>query len=97
MHSQAPSTADLMVHVALKIPTKWYQVGILLRIETTTLNTFKEQSNDPIQLSIMVYEQWEKELKVPFTWETIVSTLGTLGEKKTATDIQEWLNKGHTN
>ena len=82
-----------MVHVALKIPTKWYQVGILLHIETATLSTFKTQSDDPIQLSIMVFDQWKKEQKVPFTWETIISTLETLGEKKTATELKEWLNK----
>ena len=65
----------------------------MLRIKTATLNTFKEQSNDPIQLSIMVFEQWERELKVPFTWDTIINTLETLGEKKTATELKEWLNK----
>ena len=93
MYSQAPSTADLMVHVALKVPTKWYQVGILLRIETATLSTFKAPNDDPIQLSIMVFDQWKKEQKVPFIWETIINTLETLGEKKTATELKEWLNK----
>ena len=82
-----------MIHVARKVPTQWYQVGILLLIETCTLNTFETQSNDPIRLSIMVFEQWEKEQKVPFTWETIISTLETLDEKKTAIEIKKWLNE----
>ena len=45
----------------------------------------------------MVFEQWEKEQKVPFTWETIISTLEKLGEKKTAADIREWLNEEEPN
>ena len=80
-----------MVHVACKIPTKWLQVGILLAIETTTLNTFPARTSDPVHLFIMVFDQWEKEQKVPFTWETIITALDTLGEKKTATKIREWL------
>ena len=39
----------------------------------------------------MVFGQWKKEQKVPFTWETIITALDTLGEKKTAADIREWL------
>ena len=35
VYSQAPTTADLMIHVAKKTPTKWYQVGILLNIENS--------------------------------------------------------------
>ena len=95
VYSQAPSTADLMVHVARKIPTKWYQVGILLRIETTTLDTFEKEvaDHDQVRLCIKVFQQWEKEVKVPFTWETIVSILERLDEMKTAAELKEWLNK----
>ena len=82
-----------MVHVACKIPTKWLQVGILLKIKSSTLNTFPAQTSDPVHLFIMVFDQWEKEQKVPFTWETIITVLDKLGEKKTATEIQEWLNE----
>ena len=82
-----------MVRVACKIPTMWYDTGILLDIETTTLDTFETQSSNPVRLYIKVFGQWKKEQKVPFTWETIISTLDTLGEKKTAADIREWLNK----
>ena len=80
-----------MVHVARKIPTMWYEIGILLDIETTTLNTFETQSSNPVRLYIKVFGQWKKEQKVPFTWETIITALDTLGEKKTATEIREWL------
>ena len=80
-----------MVRVARKIPTMWYEIGILLDIETSTLNTLETQSSNPVRLCIMMFEQWKKEQKVPFTWETINTALDTLGEKKTATEIREWL------
>ena len=32
VYSQAPSSADLMTLIAKKIPTKWYEVGVLLDI-----------------------------------------------------------------
>ena len=84
-----------MVHVACKIPTKWYQLGIMLHIKTTILDTFAKEvtDHDQVRLCIMVFTQWEKEQKVPFTWESIISTLETLGEKKTAAELKEWLNK----
>ena len=95
MYSQAPSTADLMLYVAQKIPTMWYRVGILLDVETTTLDTFEKEvaDHDQVRLCIKVFQQWKKEVKVPFTWETIVSILERLGEMKTATELKEWLNK----
>ena len=80
-----------MVHVACKIPAKWYQVGILLKIKTSQLDALEIQTNDPFRLFMKVFDQWEKEQKVPFTWETIITALDTLGEKKTAADIREWL------
>ena len=82
-----------MVHVACKIPTKWYQVGVLLDIETSTLDTFTAETKDQVHLFIMVFNQWKRQQEVPFTWETIITALDMLGEKKTAADIREWLNK----
>ena len=93
VYSQAPSIADLITHVAYKTPTKWYEIGALLNIEIATLNTFETQTSNSGRLWIMVFDQWKREQKVPFTWETIISTLEVVGENKTATDIREWLNK----
>ena len=78
---------------AYKTPTKWYEIGALLNIEIATLNTFETQTSNSGRLWIMVFDQWKREQKVPFTWETIISTLEVVGENKTATDIREWLNK----
>lgn len=62
-----------------------------MNIKTAVLNTFEAQTNNPVRLCIMVFEQWEKEQKVPFTWETIISTLEEADENSTAADIREWL------
>ena len=79
--------------VAKKIPTKSYEIGIQLEIDIPTLKTFTAQSNDPVQLWSMVFDQWKREQKVPFTWETIISTLEEADENSTATDIREWLDR----
>ena len=89
--SQAPSTADLMIRVACKVPTQWYLVGIMLQIETSTLNSFKAQTDDQVVLFIMVFDQWKREDKIPYTWSTIITALDTVGEKKTASELKEWL------
>ena len=84
-----------MVHVARKVPTQWYEVGIMLDIKISVLDTFVKEvaDNNQVRLFMKVFEQWEKEQKVPFTWDTIINTLETLGENKTATELKEWLNK----
>ena len=92
MYSQAPSTADLMVHVARKIPTKWYDVGTLLHIETKTLEAFEKENTDQVRLFMKVFDQCKREQKVPFTWQTMISILEKLDENETATDLKKWLN-----
>ena len=80
-----------MTHVADKAPTKWHRVGIQLRIQIATLNAFKTQEDDPTELYIKVFEQWEREQKMPYTWTTIINTLKAVNERKVANDIVEWL------
>ena len=96
--SQAPSTANLVTQVVHKIPTKWYEIGVLLDIETATLYAFETQpgSNDPVRLFTKVFDQWKKEQKVPYTWDTIISTLKKAGENNTAAEIREWLDRQDT-
>ena len=79
--------------VAKKIPTKWYEIGIQLEIEIPTLEAFEQQTSDQVRLYSKVFDQWKREQKVPFTWETIISTLEVVGENSTAADIREWLDK----
>lgn len=89
--SQVPEMCDLMTHVVYEAPIKWRQVGIQLRIKTATLNAFKAPNDDPTELYIQVFEQWEKEQKVPYTWTTIINALKAVKERKVANDIVEWL------
>ena len=79
--------------VAKKIPTKWYELGIQLEIDIATLRTFSAQTSDPVELWSVVFDQWRKEQKVPFTWETIIDTLEEADENSTAAGIREWLDK----
>ena len=89
----APKISKLMNLVAKKIPTKWYELGIQLEIDIATLNTFTAQTSDSIRLCMMVFDQWKREQKVPFTvWETIISTLEEADENSTAAGIREWLD-----
>ena len=89
--SQAPTTPNLMIHVAHKIPTKWHAVGIQLHIKNSTLESFEKQTNDPSRLYPKVFDQWEREQNVPYTWNTIIKVLDVIDEKKTATEIRKWL------
>ena len=61
MKNQAPTTALLMSHVAHKIPSMWYEVGIQLSITTPTLDAFEEQTNKQSRLYIKVFEQCMEE------------------------------------
>ena len=91
--SRAPSTAELMTLVAKKLPTKWYEIGVLLDIETPTLDSLETQTTDQVRLFMKVFNQWKQEAKVPFTWDTIISTLEKADDNNTATNIRKWLDK----
>ena len=93
VYSQAPSTADLMTLVAKKIPTKWYEVGVLLDIETPTLDSLEAQTTDQVRLFMKVFNEWKREGKVPYTWDTIISSLEKADDNNIATNIRKWLDK----
>ena len=90
-YSRAPTIPKLMSLVAKKIPTKWYEIGMQLEIKVPTLEGFEQHTTNQVRLYSKVFDQWEKEQKVPFTWETIISTLEEVDENSTAADIREWL------
>lgn len=87
-----PTNANLMTHVAKKIPARWFEVGIQLHIETAELNRFEALTKDQVRLCIMVFDEWKREQKMPYRWDTIISVLDRVGERETATDIRKWLN-----
>ena len=91
--AQVPKTAHLMTLVAQKIPTKWYQIGIQLEMDTATLDAFEAQTSDQEQLHVKVYNQWKREQELPYTWDTIIRAVEEIGERSTAAAIREWLEK----
>ena len=93
VYSRAPTIPKLISLVAKKIPTKWYEIGMQLEIEIPTLEGFEQQTSGQVRLYSKVFDQWKREQKVPFTWETIISTLEEADENSTATDIREWLDR----
>ena len=56
----------------------------MLEIETATLDTFETQTSDQVRLYIKVFNQWKQEQKVPYTWDTIISSLEAVNENETA-------------
>ena len=44
-----------------------------------------------VSASCMVFDQWKREHKIPYTWDTIVSALETVNELETAAEIKQWL------
>lgn len=93
----APTEANLLTHVALKLPDKWFTVGILLGIETAKLEGFDSSCKDPNRLWSKVFSQWKQEQKSPYTWDTIISVLNTLEQKTMAAEIRKQLTTPHTN
>ena len=79
--------------VAKKIPTKWYEIGMQLEIEVSTLEAFEQQTSDQLRLYSKVFDQWRNKQKVPFTWDTIITALEEADENSTAAGIREWLDK----
>ena len=95
--SQPPVMAELMSQVARKTPTKWFEVGIQLNIDTSILNAFDQHTRDNQRLYSKVFDQWKKEQKLPYTWDTIIIALETIGEKETVSVLRKWMEKKASN
>ena len=80
-----------MTLVAQAIPTKWYEVGVMLEIEAATLDSFETETKNPVRLCIKVFDRWKQERKLPYTWDTIIRSLEAMKENETTTKIREWL------
>ena len=89
--SQSPEMHELMTHVAQKRPVKWFQVGIQLLIDMPILEAYEVEHRDPMRLFAKVFEQWRREEKLPYTWNTIIIALERIDENRIATDIRQWL------
>ena len=97
VYSQIPEMPDLQRFVVDRIPTRWMDIGIQLKIEISKLKMFEQQYGTNLnRLWIEVIEQWRKEQKVLFTWYTIINAIEDLGERQTASKIKFWLNQSTT-
>ena len=92
---KSPELDDLMNHVAAKTQVKWYQVGIQLKIDVTTLKTYETQSSvcDPMRCYADMFVEWKRASKLPYTWATIIKVLESdaVSEKDTASSVRKWL------
>ena len=86
------TVANLMKHVAAKLPAKWFAVGLQLGIEPSQLEGFETAigTKDQDRLWCKVSHQWKQEQKELYTWNTIISALDSVTEKETATQIREY-------
>ena len=82
---------ELMTHVAQKRPVKWFQVGIQLQIDVPILDAYEAEYSNQMRLFTKVFEHWRQEKKLPYTWNTVITTLETIEENRIADDIRQWL------
>ena len=89
-----PTVANLVTQIANEIPTKWFDAGIQLDIKKAQLDQFETQHKlNSVRLWTEVFDQWKREQKRPYTWETIICVLDSIGENKTAAQIRKWIAK----
>lgn len=69
--------SDLMEDVAAQAPDDWRNIGTMLDIHFSQLNSFSRQYQaDPMDCYRAVFHHWETSKKDhPFTWDTIVKIL----------------------
>ncbi|XP_003382605.1 PREDICTED: polyubiquitin-like [Amphimedon queenslandica] len=69
--------SDLMKDVAAQAPDQWRNIGTMLDIHFSQLNSFRDQFNaDPMACYSAVFQYWQTSIRNhPFTWNTIVEVL----------------------
>ena len=90
---KSPKLKDLMSHVAAKTKVKWFQVGIQLDIDQSTLNAYETQSSDPMRCYTNVFAEWKRAGELPYTWAIIIEALESdaVSEINTASNVRKWL------
>ena len=88
-----PELHDFMNEVASKIPTKWKQLGIQLRLDMSDIERIEAGLPFGMQQCdtafIEVFERWKKVRPSAFVWGTLISTLEipALNEKQLAHEL----------
>ena len=82
-----------MSQIAAKTKDKWFQVGIQLDIDMATLFSYEAQSRDPMRCYTSVFDEWQRDCKLPYTWATIIGALesNAVTEVAVANEVREWL------
>ena len=88
-----PELSDLMNEVAAKIPNKWHQLGIALKLSDGDLSSSDARLGSHEHFS-SVFTTWKKKQTSPYTWWTLVQALQApiVGENKLAKDITSLLS-----
>ena len=86
----APPQHMFLKLVVLKISAKWRTFGSFLNIPSNDLDGMQLQSplNDPVECFTRVYDHWKRSFECPFTWETAVNVLNTMGEKSISQQLK---------
>ena len=85
-----PKLADLMNEVAVKIPDKWYTVGIQLGLEHGELTSISSSGpSDPQFKFASVFTEWNKRSTREYSWATIIDVLKTpaVSEQRLADEL----------
>ena len=91
--SQEPDLHDLMNEVASKIPTKWKQLGIQLRLDMSDLERIEAGLLPGMQQCdtafMEMFSRWKKARPSAFAWGTLITALETpaLNEKQVAHEL----------
>ena len=61
--------------VAAVIPHQWKKVAIQLELTQGDIKTIQKDEDESFDQFMAVMYQWEKSLRRPFTWTTLVTAL----------------------
>ena len=91
--TQEPELHDFMNEIASKIPTKWKQLGIQLRLDVSDLERIEASLRCGMQQCdtafIEIFTRWKKVRPSAFAWRTLITVLKTpaLNEKQVANEL----------
>ena len=92
-----PELRDLMNEVAARIPSKWRQFGIELRLSPDELDRFLLANlGDTLPCFSSVFTFWQKKMsREPYSWLTVVESLRApaVGELKLALELIKKLTR----
>ena len=74
--SDPPELFAFIENVATRIPAKWRDVGIALRVDIGRLDGFAYQHCEPQQRYVEIFREWNNHQKQP-KWKYILEALRT--------------------